>query len=271
MYSDNIFYTYIYLDPRKPGNYVYGDLVFNHEPFYVGKGKGRQFITHLYERVEKSHNSYKCRKIKKIQKELNIDPVILKVKENLIETEAFDLEIKLINIIGRVKNGGPLTNMTDGGEGMSGYECTDYTRQKRSKTLMGHKHSPETKAKIREAAIGRKSSKETNQRNSERNKGENNAMFGKHHTPETKAKISAKWKGRQHSDKTKKQMSESQIKRNDLIKKPVLAMNIWFESLYEAMKFLNISYDKIYNRIINDFTGYRYLYTINRSDHHRIN
>ena len=58
---------------------------------------------------------------------------------------------------------------------------------------------------------------------------------------------------------------------NDLIKKPVLAMNIWFESLYEAMKFLNISYDKIYNRIINDFTGYRYLYTINRSDHHRIN
>ena len=39
-----IFYTYIYLDPRKPGKYEYGDYLFSYEPFYVGKGKGNKHI-----------------------------------------------------------------------------------------------------------------------------------------------------------------------------------------------------------------------------------
>jgi hypothetical protein len=36
-----IFYNYIYLDPRKPGRYTFKNLNFSllFEPFYVGKGK----------------------------------------------------------------------------------------------------------------------------------------------------------------------------------------------------------------------------------------
>ena len=29
-------YVYVYLDPRKPGIFGYGEYKFDHEPFYVG-------------------------------------------------------------------------------------------------------------------------------------------------------------------------------------------------------------------------------------------
>ena len=32
------FYVYAYLDPTKPGKYVYDNIEFEFEPFYVGKG-----------------------------------------------------------------------------------------------------------------------------------------------------------------------------------------------------------------------------------------
>ena len=45
----NIFYTYVYLDPRKPGCYECGEYKFDYEPFYVGKGHDIQYLSHLNE------------------------------------------------------------------------------------------------------------------------------------------------------------------------------------------------------------------------------
>ena len=119
------FYVYVLLDPRKPGNFVYGDkLKFDHEPFYVGKGKGRRDISHfrlgnLSKDSERIKNTKKVNKIRKILS-LNLTPIVVRVKKNTTEDIAFKLEMKAITLIGRGKNG-PLVNCTDGGEGTSGY------------------------------------------------------------------------------------------------------------------------------------------------------
>ena len=119
------FYVYVYVDPRKSGIYEYGKYKFSHEPFYIGKGKDKRIYSHLNESSLKI-KSLKTHKIKKIIKEgYNIKDYIFIVKSNLSEQESFELEEKLINLIGRNDlNKGPLTNLMDGGGFNSGYIYT---------------------------------------------------------------------------------------------------------------------------------------------------
>jgi hypothetical protein len=108
------FYVYAYLDPRKPGSHVYGDYEFDFEPIYIGKGRGRRIKGN---HAECRYLSFKLKKILKSGKR----HFSIKVKENLAEHAAMLMEINLIKLIGRAdKNMGPLTNLTDGGEGASG-------------------------------------------------------------------------------------------------------------------------------------------------------
>ena len=182
-------YVYIYLDPRKPGIYEYivNDKLytFNCEPFYVGKGTYYRLFDHLTESEYfsesikiKGQNTFKCRKIRKIQKEINSNPIILKIKEKLSHKNAKDLEKLLIKTIGRRDTGlGPLTNMTDGGDG--GLGCVRSEEFKKNKSiwwkeyfkdpqklkeksdrLLGHIISEETKDKISKSLMGRKQTKE---------------------------------------------------------------------------------------------------------------
>lgn len=112
----NNFYVYVYLDPRKIGNYIYDDLSFGYEPFYVGKGKRNR----CYNGIKDKHKCLKTTRIKSILDD-GKSPIIIKIFTEITEDESFSLEIETIRKIGRInKNNGPLTNMTDGGDGTSG-------------------------------------------------------------------------------------------------------------------------------------------------------
>lgn len=125
------YYVYVYLDPRKIGKYQYGNLQFDHEPFYIGKGKKERCYRGILDRKK----SLKVSKIKSIIT-AGLYPIILKLYENLTNNESITLEIDCIYKIGRSQFGnGPLTNMTPGGDGGSGY------------------HSEEFKAKLRKPVI----------------------------------------------------------------------------------------------------------------------
>jgi len=118
------YYVYVYLDPRKPGKYVYGDYCFLYEPFYVGKGTGYRFLE-----LKRGRNKHFKNKIKKINK-CKLSPIVIKIKENIINEESINLEIRLINLIGRKDlSKGSLINFTDGGEGTSGYKYSKETRE----------------------------------------------------------------------------------------------------------------------------------------------
>ena len=115
-----MYYVYAYLDPRKPGKYAYEKISFLYEPFYIGKGKNNRYLAHLTEgTTKKGFNPHKTRKIRKIIKH-NMVPIITKLYQNISEEEAHKIEIEIISMIGRNdKRKGPLTNMTDGGDGVN--------------------------------------------------------------------------------------------------------------------------------------------------------
>jgi hypothetical protein len=170
--TDPIFYVYVYLDPRKPGYYVYGNYIFEYEPFYVGKGKNGRSHVHLFESKQKYNgNKHFSRKIKKIHKECCIDPIIIKVKDTLTEDMAFEIEKEMIFVIGRSdKKLGTLCNLTDGGQGSSGYKFTSEQVEKCRKSHIGITLSDEAKKKVGKSSRERKYSDEVKRLRSEQHR-----------------------------------------------------------------------------------------------------
>jgi hypothetical protein len=153
------YYVYIYTDPTK-----------NDEPFYVGKGSGNRYLSHL----SRKGNHPLTNRLSKI----GVKPNITKI-ECSTEQNAFLLEVGLIYRIGRkdIKTG-TLLNLTEGGEqppkqegksnffyGKVGPKCNN---------RKGTKQTQETKMKIANSMIkliengwkssgmkGKKQSKET--------------------------------------------------------------------------------------------------------------
>jgi hypothetical protein len=170
------YYVYAYLDPRKKGKYSFRDFIFDHEPIYIGKGKRTR--AYYFDR----RNPLLQNKLNKFDK-----PIVVFIGKDLKEKEAFKEEIKWIARIGRHDlRKGPLCNLTDGGEGMSGhiFSHSEVTKKKISEARKGIRKGPmseEHKRKISESK--RNVSLETRKKNSDSHKG-------KHHSDETKRKIS---------------------------------------------------------------------------------
>ena len=116
--SDEKYYVYALLDPRKKGSYKFGEYEFEYEPFYIGKGCGSRIKAHLYP-SSLSKKNFKSNKIKSIINSGN-EVISIKLYDNLNEKESLLLEEMLIKEIGRINTGeGCLTNLTDGNDGIS--------------------------------------------------------------------------------------------------------------------------------------------------------
>jgi len=91
-------------------------------------------------------------------------------------------------------------NLTDGGDGLTGYRHTEEQKKRNGDAKRGTIHSDETKQKMKDAHLG-----------------ENNHFYGKSHSEETKQRISATkqanptryWLGKQRNEETCKKISKS--------------------------------------------------------------
>lgn len=140
--NPNRFYVYALLDTRYPGNYTYGEFFFKFKPFYVGKGQLHRWKRHFNEsEIAKDKNTFKVKIIRKVQLETGRNPEVIFLKRELTDSDALILEKLAISTIGRRdKNLGPLSNLTDGGDGLSGNKRSEECKEKMRIGKMGAKN-----------------------------------------------------------------------------------------------------------------------------------
>jgi len=136
------FYVYIYYDPSR-----------NNEPIYVGKGKNGRAWSHLRLQV---HSPFVSRLKNMLSNGIN--PVV-GIYGNIDEEFAIFLEEESISKFGRKDLGkGPLLNLTNGGDGISGAKLgprPDDVKRKISEGNSGKKLSDEHKRKLSIAKKGK--------------------------------------------------------------------------------------------------------------------
>lgn len=137
------FYVYIYKNPLK-----------NMESFYVGKGFDNRSHVHL--RSYNSHtksNPHFHRTLQKMLREGNHPEI--EVINVTCEFAALWFEKVLIKAFGRRDLGtGTLLNLTDGGEGMSGFLHTEETKQRIGASNKGKKRTKEQRENISKSLKG---------------------------------------------------------------------------------------------------------------------
>lgn len=166
--------------------YVYAYLREDGTPYYIGKGKkSRAFEKHYNVPVPKDKSR------------------IVFLETNLSEVGALSIERRMIRWYGRKDLGtGILRNMTNGGDGSSGLILSEEQKKKISETLMGKKHSEETRRKMSLAQKGKRKKYYV------WNKGQSLCLGHR-----TKISETMKGKRRIFSEEHKKKLQEAQRKR----------------------------------------------------------
>lgn len=172
-------YTYIYLDPNVPTKCEFMGYKFDFEPFYVGKGSGDRHISHLSKAKNTKNNLPVLDRIRSIYKSgytpNDLKKFIVKIKEEMDDSEALLLEKEMIRSIGRyLFDEGPLMNILPGGESspiMSGSDNPMFNKswydqwlikygreeaeyrmeiykKRMSEIVLGRKHKEDSKCKI---------------------------------------------------------------------------------------------------------------------------
>ena len=200
-------------------------------PFYVGKGQRNRIARHE-QHTREGRRGQRFSIIRGIQK---IGALVGYQIHGFFDDEdaAFAAEMALIAQIGRRLNGGPLVNLTDGGEGPSGFRqiLSPETRAKLSAALTGRSKSPEHVAKVAAKRKGRTHGPEIRLKISEavrrpesmakiaaaradfRHSAETiekirRIKLGTRASEATKLKMSAAQQGRSHSAESRAKMSE---------------------------------------------------------------
>lgn len=159
------------------------------------------------------------------------------------------------------------------------YIVSKETKQKLRNLKLGKKTSDQTKEKIRKIRLGSKMSKESSIKKRESMLGEKNHFFGKKHTKETIEKIKYKnslkkgelnnFYGKKHKDSTKEILSK---KRKELINSGFIAYskkvintntNVEYLSLAELCRNENLNYNNVRSGIYNKLKKYNHIKYVN--------
>ena len=191
-------------------------------PFYVGKGKkGRANNT------QRGNNTYYTRVVNKLKRN-NLTVEVRKIFTGLDEEMALALEKSQISYWR--SHGVVLSNLTDGGDGISGYRFSDAQKQHMSKVIKDL--PPEVWAVIK-AAVSK--ARKNHTPSNETRKLMSLAQTGRKHPEETKQKMRVKALAREaqrrelgliqqghlgfkHSEATKQLMREIALARNDCVR-----------------------------------------------------
>lgn len=198
-------------------HYVYQLKTSDGDIIYIGKGQGNRMYKHTTIAKGKSVAKLKNPKLyNKILKLLNSGKYIIPeiIYESNSELECLSKEVEIIAEIGKEN----LCNLTDGGEGTSGYHLSKETKKKMSDYKKNHpewKNNPNrvfsdvARKKISDSKKGKPGYWKNKKLSDETKKKMSDAKLGKKFSYIHKDNLSKSLSGRTLTDEHKKNLSES--------------------------------------------------------------